>query len=60
MPVAEADVADALLGVSGNIPQFFPLQAFLWALKEKVLKLGVDSTITQKYKRKKPNAKEGE
>jgi len=60
MPVAEADVADALLSVSGNIPQFFPLQAFLWALKGKVLKLGVDSTITQKYKAKKPKDKEGE
>ena len=39
MPVAEADVVDALLGVSGNIPQFFPLQAFLWALKGKVLNI---------------------
>jgi len=39
MPVAEADVANALLSVSGNIPQFFPLQAFLWALKRKVLNI---------------------
>ena len=39
MPVAEADVADALFSVSGNIPQFFPLQAFLWALKGKVLNI---------------------
>jgi len=52
MPVAKPNVADALLSVSGNIPQFFLLQAFLWALKGKVLKLGVESAITQKYKRK--------